>query len=613
MPSDATLTFLLLGLTIALFVSDRLRLDVVALMSLLTLTVSGLVPLEAALAGFSNPAVLMIAGLFVVGAALADTGIADWLGRRIERIAGQSEARVVAVTMLASALLSAFMSSTGTVAILLPVVGTLAKRRGIAPGRLLMPLAFAAHLGSNLLLISTPPNILVSDALRGAGRAPFHFFSFSLPGLALLVVGVAYLATFGRRALASAGGTKEAEPTARLSLAALAAEYGLATSLRALRIAPASALVGRTLGEAHLRSRHGVTVVAIGRTNFRGSFEALRVIPRTALGAGYELRVLGSGSGIAEVVAEYALEPVASPHTFSLPPEETIAEVVIPRRSQLVGRTLRDGRFRDRYRATALALVRGKGKVREVHTAQSLRDLPLEAGDTLLVKGRSRYMQNLRDERSDLVLLAEPDAGSDAMVEPGRALLALGITVSMLLVMALGWLPHVVAVLLAALLLVVTGCVRAADVYRAVNWESVVLIACMIPVAVALERTGGTALIVGALEGMLQGASPRVVLALLITVTSAMGMVLSNTATAVLLAPVALRLATALGLAPEPLLMAVAFGASAAFATPIASPVNVLVMGPGGYRFGAFVRVGLPLQLLVLATAVLVIPLVLGF
>lgn len=229
------------------------------------------------------------------------------------------------------------------------------------------------------------------------------------------------------------------------------------------------------------------------------------------------------------------------------------------------------------------------------------------------MKGRRKYLRNLRDNIADLVLVAEPDAAPVDLLRLGPALGALAITLAMLVVMAFGWLPNVVAVLVAALLLVVTGCIRPVDVYRSMNWESIVLIAGIIPLATALERTGATKIVVAGVGEVLRGAHPSVVLSLLVVLTSAIGMVLSNTATAVLVAPIAVNLAATFGVAPEPLLMGVAFAASAAFATPIASPVNVLVMSPGHYRFTDYVKVGLPLQLVVLTCAVLVIPLVWPF
>lgn len=608
MSTQALLAVVVLVGALVCFASDRLRLDGVALGALVLVALLGLVPLDEALAGFASPAVVTIAGLFVVGGALGDVGVADWLGRRLERLAGASEARAVVAVLGVTSLLSAFMSSTGTVAVLLPVVGTLARRRGFAPALLFLPLAFGAHLGSNLLLISTAPNVLVSDALRAAGRAPFGFFGFLGPGLVVLVVGVAYLAVVAARALRPRG---DAQALPRgLSVAELAEAFELTSALASLRIQGGSPLVGLTLARANVRADHGVTIVSVLRRTARG-LEAARIVPGLPFAADDLLRVLGDVAAVEAFAERFGLarEPAAEGAAFALPPEETLAEVVVPRRSRLVGKTVREAKFRDRYRASALALRRGRGADRAVHAADTLRDLPLEVGDTLLVKGRARYLGNLRDERADLVLVAEPDAPEDEPLDPRRAGLALAVTGGMLAAMAFGWVPSVVAVLLAVLVLVATGCARPADAYRWIGWESVVLVAGMLPLAAALERTGAMGVAVAALEGALHGVSPWLVLALLTFGTSALGMVLSNTATAVLVAPVAVRLATALGIAPEPLLLAVAFASSAAFATPIASPVNALVMGPGGYRFGDFVRVGLPLQILVLIVTVAVVPL----
>lgn len=606
MTSDIYIAFAILAVTVLLFVTDRFRLDVVAVGALLMLAVTEIVPLDVVLSGFSNPAVLMIAGLFVVGAALTETGVADELGRHLDGVAGKGEVRTIGVIMLATALVSAFMSSTGTVAILLPVVGTMAQRRKIPISRLLMPLAFSAHLGSNLTLISTPPNLLVSDALREIGREPFRFFSFVVPGIVALFAGVAYMVLFGRRLLPA--GDKADVSTPVLSQNDLACEFGLNDSLSGARIPAGSPLVGTTLAAANLRAVHGVTVVGVRRDR-----EAVRIVPRLEFAAGDELVFLGARDAVAEFVANFSLVPNGSPTAFALPPEESLAEVVVPRRSRLVGRTLREIKFRDRYRANVFAIRRSEVGGPVCYSSSALRDITLRSGDTLLVKGRRKYLRNLRDNIADLVLVAEPDAAAVDLFKLGPALGALAITLAMLVVMAFGWLPNVVAVLAAALLLVVTGCVRPVDVYRSMNWESIVLIAGIIPLATALERTGATNIVVGAVGRALHGMSPSIVLALLVALTSAVGMVLSNTATAVLVAPIAISLASTFGIAPEPLLMGVAFAASAAFATPIASPVNVLVMSPGHYRFTDYVRVGLPLQLIVLTCAVLVIPLVWPF
>lgn len=553
-------TLTVLALSIVLFASDRFRLDVVALLSLLALVLGGIVPFEEAVAGFSSPLVLMIVGLFVVGAGLTETGVADWLGERLGRLAGGGEVRLLVVVMLAGSLFSAFMSSTGTVAILLPVVGTLAQRHGIPLSRVFLPLAFSAHLGSLLTLIATPPNLVVSETLAQAGRAPFRFFSFAPVGVLILGLGVLYMVLVGRRLLPRGAGSPS--PRRSLSLHDFAEDYGLADELRTLRVPPPSPSVRRLL--------------------------------------------VGAFPAFAEA---WELEP--SPHRpeLTLGPDETLVEVVLTRRSGLEGRTLRETRFRDRYRATVIGIRRGTRGM----PAQDVPEVKLEVGDMLLLKGRRRHLRNLRDERRDFLVVAAPDPPTGQGLRRWPAIQALGVTLAMLVAMAFGWIPHALAVMCAAVALVLFNAVRPTDAYRAVNWESVVVIAGMLPMASALDRTGATTALVGFVEAHFAGGSPRLILAAVALITSALGLVVSNTATAVLVAPMAVRVAEAMEIAPEPLLVGVAVAASAAFSTPVSSPVNSLVVGPGGYRFADFLRVGVPLHLLVLLVGVLVIPLVFPF
>lgn len=611
MTVDVVLTLCILAGSIALFVSERLRLDVVALLVLLSLVLTGVLPFNDAVAGFSNPVVLMITGLFVIGAGLTETGVADWLGGRLARFAGRGEGSLIVTVMIATSLLSAFMSSTGTVAILLPVVGTLAQRRGIALSKVFLPLAFAAHLGSLLTLIATPPNLVVSDALREAGREPFRFFSFTPIGITILVVGLGFFLLIGRRLLPAGEGGVLA-PVQPLLDEEFVQDYGIGATLHTLVVREGSRLVGKTLGEANLRASHHVNVVGISTPSPSGPV-ARAVVPKMAFGTGDVLRVQGPDEAVAAVAAEWELEEIADRRALALPADESLVEVVLTRRSTLVGKTLKEARFRDRYRSTVLAVRRGAKEILVGAATPALREEPLQPGDMLLLKGRRKHLRNLRDERRDFLIVAAPDMPVPDRLQPGPALVALGITLAMLIVMAFGWLPNALTVLLAAVAMVLTNCVRPADAYRAVNWESVVLIAGMLPLATALDTTGATKMLVAAMERTFSGASPYVILSALMAATAALGLVVSNTATAVLVAPVAVRMAAALDLAPEPLLMGVAIAASAAFATPIASPVNTLVVGPGGYRFADFVKVGLPLTILVLVAGALVVPLFFPF
>ncbi|MCA9643703.1 MAG: SLC13 family permease [Polyangiaceae bacterium] len=608
MTQDVLIVFATLAGTIVLFVSDRLRLDVVALLSLLVLVLSGVVSPAEGVQGFSNPIVLMIAGLFVVGGALSATGVADWLGGKLSLLAGTNEARLLVVVMLATALLSAFMSSTGTVAVLLPVVGTLAQRAQVSPSRLLMPMAFASLLGGLLTLIGTPPNIVVADQLRQQGLEPFRFFSFTPAGVILLGVGVAFMALVGRRLLPGGGQPSEHDQAPQsVVMRDIVREYGLEQQLHRLRVPPGAPCTGSTLAQLQLRTRFEITVVGIART-VGPDVLAIPVVPTATLRAGDVLLVQSDAQAAKRAASELGLDSFREVTELELPGDESVAEVVIPRRSHLVGRTLRQLRFGDRYRATVLA-VRGVGKApKKAGDGFATHDLRLESGDTLLITGRIKHLKHLVRERRDFVMVTEPRQPEDVKIEGARAFAALLITLGMLVLMAFGILPNVIAVILAAVCMVLFRCLDANAAYRGINWESVVLIAAILPMATALEKTGAMRLIVDGLVSGLGGHSPYVLLVVLFLLTSAFSQVVSNTATTVLVAPIAYKVASDLGLSPHTFLMTIAIAASTAFATPIASPVNTLVLNPGGYRFRDYLRVGVSLQLVLLLVSLLIVP-----
>ena len=609
MSQDALIVFFTLAATIALFVSDRVRLDVVALLSLLVLLLTGVLTPAEGMAGFSNPIVLMIAGLFVIGGALSATGVADWLGIKLGALAGTDEKRLVVVIMLAAALLSAFMSSTGTVAVLLPVVGTLAERARVSPARLLMPMAFASLLGGLMTLIGTPPNIVVSDQLRSAGLEPFHFFSFTPPGLILVLIGVAFMALVGRHLLPGGATTSSASDSAPPSavMRDIVQEYGLSDHLHRLEVSSAARVVGQSLAQLDLRAKFELTVVGIRRSSDAGS-SAVPVLPTATLQAGDVLMIQGSPAAAERAASELLLAAMPGRVDLSLPGDESVAEIVIPRRSRLIGRSLRQVHFRDRYRATVLAARRAGSRAAEASDSFATRDLRLRSGDTLLIKGRVKHLKALIHERGDFVMVTEPRASGDFELNGVQATAALVITLGMLVLMTFGVVPNVVAVLLAAVCMVLTRCLDANQAYRNINWESVVLIAAILPMATALQKTGGVQFVVDGLVSGLGQRGPYLLLGAFFVLTSGFSQVISNTATTVLVAPIAYQVAVGLDMSPRPFLMTVAIAASTAFATPIASPVNTLVLNPGGYKFFDYMRVGLLLQLVLLVATLAIVP-----
>jgi di/tricarboxylate transporter len=671
-PTPALVVFAILAATILLFVSERLRLDVVALLALLALTLTGILAPEEALAGFADPIVLMIAGLFVVGDGLFQTGVARAMGRLPAKLAGDSEVRLLVVIMILVALLSGVMSSTGTVAVMLPVVVGLAWGRNLSPSKLLIPLSVASLLGGMLTLIGTAPNIVVSQHLESLGREGFGMFTFTPVGIAMVVAGVTFMALVGRRFLPDRPSPARPAPTDALTLSELAGEWALAPTLFRVRVEPGSPLEGTTLRDAELPARFGVTVTEIreGPTAERrrrprrgpalpggaGSAASPRGVKRdapapggaagpapgggapgdgppgdggpdpavepaaipalaeTPLRPGLELILQGSPDGVHRMVARMGVrlldEGVEGDPTA---PETGMAEVLLTPRSRLLGQTLKEVRFRDRYQLGVVGIKRMGELVTPTGEDPVLGDVTLRFGDTLLVQGPWEKVRHLERERRDFIVAMAPREMSDALAPLGRAPVAVGIMVGMMVLLTLGLVPAVTAVLLAAVAMVLAGCVTVEDAYRSVNWESVVLIAGILPMATALEKTGGMAWLVEVLSGALDGAGPLLLLAAVFILTSALSQVISNTATAVLLAPIASSLALGIGARPEPFLMALAVAASTAFATPVASPVNTLVLGPGGYRFGDFFKVGVLLQGVILVVTLLLVPLLFPF
>lgn len=596
---------------IALWVSDRLRVDLVAVLALLVLSLTGVLDPGEALAGFADPVVLMIAGLFIVGEGLFQTGVAQTIGRWPARIAGESEVRLLAVIMAMVALLSAFMSSTGTVAIMLPVVMGLAWERGIAPSRLLIPLAVASLLGGMLTLIGTPPNIVVSNYLATTGRPPFRFFTFTPVGLPILLAGIGFMVLVGRHLLPERKADDGGSGPPRTSVADLTETYDLAGTLFRVRVPATSSIAGRTIEEVQVRKRFGVNVVGMNPQAPRHGHAPTELIatpPWTRFEPGDEIHLQGRPKAVADFVNAHGLDPLPDREGEAVGEGLGLVEVLLTPGSSLIGKTLETSGIREKYRVIVLA-VRRMGQPLD----EDLATTPLRFGDTLLVKGAWKRIAMLERERRDFVVTGVPGEMERAVRPYQRAPWALAIMAGMMLLMTFDIVPAVFAVLLAAAAMVLTGCVRGDDAYRAINWTSVVLIAAVLPMATALEKTGGMALMVEALGGALDRAGPMTLLATLFVLTSLMSQVISNTATAVLLTPLAFQLAVGIGANPEPFLMAIAIAASTAFATPIASPVNTLVLGPGGYRFGDFFKVGVALQLIVLALSLLIVPLLFPF
>lgn len=614
MTTDIWLVTGILAATIFAFVLDRFRLDVVAFASMLSLLLSGILTPTEATAGFSNSLVLMIAGLFVVGGAILESGVAELVGNGLSRVGGTSTIRLTVTVMLVTALMSALMSSTGTVAVMLPVVLSLCRRAKVSPSKLLIPLAFAASLGGMLTLIGTPPNMVVNQELRGAGLEPFHFFSFAPAGLLMLCVGIVFMCTVGTRllpaqplSLGNVGGEGDGQSDEQryVSRPELIHSYGVDGRISEVMIPIHSAFAKHTLRELDLRTKFQVSAIAVLKRDSRRPI-AHRCNADTVLEAGDTLFIKSSREeAITNLIDKGCIKLVSTPAT--LPCGVHLAELIIPPRSDYVGKTVAEVGFNRRYGAMVLALHDGKQPIR---TGTS--NTPLNPGDTLLVSASTTALERLRKSRRNMLLVSVQEEQRATRLSPAARWIV-AILLGMLVAMSTGIVANVTAVLVAAALMVFAGAFRGSSAYQSIHWESIVMIASIMPMATALEKTGAFDLLIDTLVESPGLTSPLMLLMLLFTITSLLSQAISNTATSLLVAPLAIDLAQRLDVSPYPLLMGVALAASTSFSTPMASPINALVTGAGGYRFFDFLKVGVPLQLLILVVTIAVVPILFPF
>ncbi|MDD3482010.1 SLC13 family permease [Azovibrio restrictus] len=596
--------FGLLLACVAAFIVNRPRMDVVALMALVALVLGGTLSPAEALAGFSEPSVLLIAAFFIIGEGLVRTGIAYRVGDWLVHKAGSDETRLIVLMMLSVGLLGSVMSSTGVVAIFIPVALSMASRLGLAPGRLMMPLSFAALISGMLTLVATPPNLVVNSELERAGVAGFGFFSFTPVGLLALGLGIVYM-LFARHWLGTAPRKGARGERPRRRMLELARDYELEGRVLRLLVRPDSPLVGRTLGELQLRTRLGLNVIGLERQrHFRMAL--LEAGPGRELQAGDTLLLLCDPLQVNFLTLghEHGLEsrPFREDSFADSSREMGLAEVVLPPESSLIGKTVLELGFRTRYGLHVVGLRRRR---RALGTGL---DKKLRMGDTLLVAGSWKAIRQLQGCSQDFLVLnlpAELDEAAPAGRRAPFAILTLLLTVGL---MISGLVPPVIAAFIGCLLMGAFRCVDLESAYRAINWQCLILIVGMLPFATALQKTGGIDLVVQGLLALTGGESPRLVLASLFLLTALVGLFVSNTATAVLMAPVAIATASQLGLSPYPFAMTVAVAASAAFMTPVSSPVNTLVLVPGQYRFSDYLRLGVPFTVLLLLVCVLVLP-----
>jgi di/tricarboxylate transporter len=597
MSSHLLITLVIAGAAMLLLLTERLRADLVALLVVVALGTSGVLTSQETFSGFSRSAVITLLAIFILAAGLERTGVTRQVGDLLVRVAGSSERRLVVAVMVTAAFLSLFMNNIAAAAVLLPAVSGAAQRSGVNPSRLLMPLAFGTILGGMATLLTTT-NIVVSSLLRDQGLAGYGLLDFAPLGLPIVAVGIAYMALWGRRQLPSRSPVQLYEDLQRQE-AHLAEVYHLGETLARAGVPAGSPLVGQTLAGSRLRETYGVNVVAIERDD--------RIVrapsPDEELRAEDVLLLSGEPEGPGLTADLDALPPRNWREQDLESRSVVLIEAVLSPRSDLIGRTLRETRFRDRYGMAVLAIWRAGRSLRT-----GLTDLALQLGDGLLLQGERGRLPVLRAE-SDLIVL---DRGVDEPPPPSRrrSRRALAVMVATLGLAASNRFGVGEVMLGGALVMILTGALSMDDAYQAIEWRSVFLVAGMLPLGTAMTKTGAADLITHGVLAVLGGAGPVAILAGLVALAILLTQAMNGAAVAAVMAPIAIQTAQRIHVDPRSMTMGVALATSIAFLTPLGSPVNILVMGPGGYRFRDYFKVGLPLTLLLFALIVGLLPLV---
>ena len=607
-------TLIILALSAVFFAMGKVRSDLVALCALVALLLTGTLTPQEAISGFSNQVVIMMVGLFVVGGAIVQTGLAKKASGKLMMLAGDNEIGLFLLLMVVTAVIGAFVSNTGTVALMMPIVVSLAQKAKIRASRLLMPLAFASSMGGMLTLIGTPPNLVIQEALTESGHQPLGFFSFLPVGLVCIVVGIVVLLPLSKRFLnGRQRGDDDGKARRRKTIDDLLEEYSLKDDLSVFTVTDASLVKDKSIVELDVQRRYGLSVLEVRRVKkthakLMKEVEQRLAGPDTRLMVGDIVYVSGNKQQAEQMAADMQLNKTSQPLAFY---DIGIAEAVLMHNSRLCGKTLRDGGLRRLYSVNVLGVRRG-----DDYITRNLADLKLRQGDILLIQGKWKNISRIANLAEGILIMGQPLEEAARVTLDYKAPLAAAIMVAMILTMVFDFIPvaPVTAVITAGLLMVLTGCIRSVEAaYKTINWESIVLIAAMLPMSVALEKTGASALVARMLADGLGQASPYALLAGVYFTTSLLTMFISNTATAVLMSPIALTSAMAIGVSPYPMLFAVTLGASMCFASPFSTPPNALVMQAGGYTFMDYIKVGLPLQIIMGLVMVFVLPLLFPF
>lgn len=615
-----TTTLIILVITVALFIWGRVRADIVALTALAALLVLGILTPAEALAGFSSPIVIMMIGLFVVGGAIMQTGLAKLTGNKLMALSRGNETITFLLVMLVTSFIGAFVSNTGTVALMMPIIMSIAAGSGMQSSRFLMPLAFAGSLGGMLTLIGTPPNLVIDEVLTEGGYQPLAFFSFFPVGIIVIAIGIIVLMPLSKIFLSKKQSGKKKKQGK--SLDDLVDEYQLLDNLHRYIVPsrrPSAALdengeqmdiVGKTLKDLSIQKKYGVSIIEI-RNEKKSRLGLVKDVSQNMAKSSSTIQVhdtlyiIGEEEKMKRFASDYGLRKMKDVKIDFY--DLGLTEIVVMPTSNFAGLRIGDANLRKRFGINVLGVKRG-----DEYITDNLIAAKLHVGDMLLVQGEWTNLAHLATDTSNWVVIDQPEKTADKVLLDYKAPVAAAIMLLMIAMMVFDFIPvaPVTAVIIAGLLTVFAGCFRNVEAaYKTINWESIVLIAAMMPMSTALEKTGASALVSQGLVESLGSMGPTALLAGIYFTTSLMTMFISNTATAVLMAPIALVAAQQVGVSPYSFLFAVTLGASMCFASPFSTPPNALVMKAGSYTFMDYVKVGLPLQIIIGVVMTFVLPL----
>lgn len=615
-----TTTLIILVITVALFIWGRVRADIVALTALAAFLVLGILTPAEALAGFSSPIVIMMIGLFVVGGAIMQTGLAKLTGNKLMALSRGNETITFLLVMLVTSFIGAFVSNTGTVALMMPIIMSIAAGSGMQSSRFLMPLAFAGSLGGMLTLIGTPPNLVIDEVLTEGGYQPLAFFSFFPVGIIVIAIGIIVLMPLSKIFLSKKQSGKKKKQGK--SLDDLVDEYQLLDNLHRYIVPsrrPSAALdengeqmdiVGKTLKDLSIQQKYGVSIIEI-RNEKKSRLGLVKDVSQNMAKSSSTIQVhdtlyiIGEEEKMKRFASDYGLRKMKDVKIDFY--DLGLTEIVVMPTSNFAGLRIGDANLRKRFGINVLGVKRG-----DEYITDNLIAAKLHVGDMLLVQGEWTNLAHLATDTSNWVVIDQPEKTADKVLLDYKAPVAAAIMLLMIAMMVFDFIPvaPVTAVIIAGLLTVFAGCFRNVEAaYKTINWESIVLIAAMMPMSTALEKTGASALVSQGLVESLGSMGPTALLAGIYFTTSLMTMFISNTATAVLMAPIALVAAQQVGVSPYSFLFAVTLGASMCFASPFSTPPNALVMKAGGYTFMDYVKVGLPLQIIIGVVMTFVLPL----